>query len=118
MPNLEELFRQTFDDGVMTRQERRALAKILQEEALTEQELGVLRAKVFDFAGEQMGSQNPQLVLDWLYKASKLLLATDGPVYSHRVYFSPGPDCRNVINGHLQKRLALWTSVCLLSATT
>ena len=102
MPNLEELFRQTFDDQVMTRQERRALAKILQEEELSEQELGVLRAKVFDFAGDQMDDHHPQQVLDWLYKASKLLLPSDAPLYTHKVYFSPGPDCREAINRHLR----------------
>jgi mitochondrial cardiolipin hydrolase len=103
MPNLEELFRQTFDDRILSRQERRALAKILQEEDLDERELGALRAKVFDFAADQTDSHDHQVTLGWLYQASKLLLPKDGPAYTREVHFSPGDDCLHAIQQHLRQ---------------
>ncbi|MEO0472833.1 MAG: phospholipase D-like domain-containing protein, partial [Bacteroidota bacterium] len=96
MPNLEELFRQTFEDKVFTRKERQALSKILKEEKLDEQELSVLRAKVFDMVSEDWREHEDQMILNWLYAASKLLLPANESVRTE-VFFSPGEACRSAI---------------------
>ena len=103
MLNLEELFRQTFDDRILSRQERRALAKILQEEALSKQELGVLRSRVFRLAEEELSGHDEQMVLNWLYQASKLLAANQKVTSSSKVYFSPGDECLHAIQHHLRE---------------
>ncbi|MEO0896753.1 MAG: phospholipase D-like domain-containing protein [Bacteroidota bacterium] len=97
MQNLEELFRKTFDDQVFTRQERRALGKILQEENLDDHELNVLRSKVFNIATDELDGMKEDRVLEWLRQAVKLLLPDGAPKFKHEVYFSPGDDCINAI---------------------
>lgn len=105
MPNLEELFRQTFSDGVFTRAERQALAKILQEESLSSQELGVLRSKVFDMATDAISEEKDKRVLRWLYEAAKVLArqAQGGNSYATEVYFSPGETCLRAIQQGLRQ---------------
>lgn len=97
MSNLEELFRQTFDDHVFTRDERRAMAKILQEQQLSEKELGVLRSKVFGIAVNELDDTDADRVLEWLRQAVKLLLPDDAPAFRYDVYFSPDDDCPDAI---------------------
>ncbi|WNJ20766.1 phospholipase D-like domain-containing protein [Pontibacter sp. G13] len=104
MQNLEELFRQTFEDEVLTRSERRALAKILTEESLNEQELGVLRSRIFKIVEEEMDDMRDQRLLEWLRSANKLLLPNrnDGSqLPKDRVLFSPGNDCLDAIRQFL-----------------
>ncbi|GAB4415016.1 MAG: phospholipase D-like domain-containing protein [Bacteroidia bacterium] len=101
MPDLEALFRRTFDDQVFTRAERQALAKILQESPLDEQERGVLRAKVFDMAGAELSSDADRRVLGWLHEASKVLgRGSQAPTAGAdrcEVYFSPQGGCPDAI---------------------
>ena len=105
MPNLEELFRETFADSVFTRTERQALAKILQEEALSPQELGVLRSKVFDMATDALAEEQDKRVLRWLYEAAKVLArsAGTGNGYATEVHFSPGDGCLHAIQRMLRQ---------------
>ncbi|RMG72760.1 MAG: DUF1669 domain-containing protein [Bacteroidetes bacterium] len=105
MPNLEELFRDTFSDAVFTRSERQALAKILQEESLSDQELGVLRSKVFDMATDALSEAQDKRVLRWLYEASKVIARqyTSGESYRTEAYFSPGDECLHAIQRCLRQ---------------
>ena len=96
MADLESYFRQTFEDRILSREERRTLAKLLQEEPLDSKELGILRAKVFDFAQEHMEDHESEMTLEWLYQVSKLLVPR-GKTYQHRVLFSPGSECLKAI---------------------
>ncbi|MCI4668318.1 MAG: phospholipase D-like domain-containing protein [Bacteroidia bacterium] len=97
MSTLEDLFRQTFDDHVFTRDERRAMAKILQEENLDEKELGILRSKVFNIAMDELDDTDADRVLEWLRQAVKLLLPDGAPAFRYDVYFSPDDDCPRAI---------------------
>lgn len=97
MSNLEALFRQTFDDHVFTRDERRAMAKILQEEDLSEKDLGILRSKVFNIAMDELDDTDADQVLEWLRQAVKLLLPDGAPAFRYEVYFSPEDNCPEAI---------------------
>ncbi|MEL6676133.1 MAG: phospholipase D-like domain-containing protein [Bacteroidota bacterium] len=99
MPNLEELFRQTLEDEVLSRSERKALAKILLEEPLDQREKQVLRSKIFQMAGSVLEDDEDRRILQWLYEANKLLARGEAKEVrgENQVYFSPGDACLETI---------------------
>jgi len=101
MANLEAYFKQTFEDKILSREERRTLAKLLKEETLDSKEMGILRAKVFDFAQDHMEDHESEMTLEWLYQVSKLLVPK-GKIYEHKVLFSPGSECLQAITQHIR----------------
>lgn len=103
MTSLEQLFNQAFEDRNFTRTERQSLRKALNQESLTSRELGVLRAKIFDIARQDLQSPETSQVIEWLENANKLLLPSLKPAFKNQVFFSPGDDCLNAILSHIQR---------------
>lgn len=102
MSDLEDQFRETFADQLLTRAERKTLARLLREEPLDERELGVIRAKVFQMASEEMSSVNDQKILEWTRRASNLLQPSPSHAQSE-AFFSPGEDCLHAIQDEIRK---------------
>lgn len=73
------------------------MAKILQEEQLSEKDMGILRSKVFNIAMDELDDTDADRVLEWLRQAVKLLLPDGAPAFRYDVYFSPADDCRGAI---------------------
>ncbi|MEL6627187.1 MAG: phospholipase D-like domain-containing protein [Bacteroidota bacterium] len=103
MESIEELFRKAIEDQVFTREERRTIAKALQEEELDPKTLGHLKAQLFQMAGEEMDDMRNDRILEWLRQAVKLLVKAGKPIYDHQVYFSPGSDCLRAIREQIQQ---------------
>ncbi len=102
MNTLDDLvlaFQKTFDDEVFSRNERRAMRKVLGEASLKPRERDVLRSKIFDIAEKGMGAHSGRFVLEWVEDASRLLdkLGEKAEAVDNRVYFSPGNDCKDAI---------------------
>lgn len=100
---LEELFRESFEDQVLNRDERSALAKILKEEPLSEREMASLRTKTFRMAEKELSDDpDTKKVFRWLKKVHAQLVPEGTPVYRHEVYFSPGETCLATILQNLK----------------
>ncbi|MEM7659429.1 MAG: phospholipase D-like domain-containing protein [Bacteroidota bacterium] len=99
MNQLETLFQQTFEDGIFTRAERKALRAAVKDTQPTPQTLGALRAKVFEMVDAQLDDAHASQLLQWLREANKVLLpkADQGEDLDQRVYFSPGNACLDAI---------------------
>ena len=102
---LEQKFRQTIEDQLITTSERQAIAKELRENPLSDRKLAVLRAKIFDMAREQMAAGASSFLLDWLETANKLILPGKKEETETEVHFSPGENCRSAIINHIRKAI-------------
>jgi len=97
MTNLYPHFEETFEDELFSRAERKSLRDLVADSQPTDQELGVLRSKLFDFARTRLQESAPIVVLDWLENANKALIQKSAPAVDTRVFFSPYDDCVGVI---------------------
>lgn len=100
---LEVLFRASFEDQILSRNEKRGLKEMLAAARLDQRKRDILRSKVYDLAKNGLAAHDPRFVLDWVEDASRLLeekLEEEGT--DDRVYFSPGPDCLDAILTQLQ----------------
>ena len=102
---LEQKFRETLTDQVITKAERQAIAKELREDPLSDRKLAVLRAKIFDMAREQNQVENSSFLIDWLETANKLILPKKGETTETEVHFSPGENCRSAIINQIRKAI-------------
>ena len=102
MTELEQLFRQTFEDERFSSSERKALGKILEQKGLSSHETHVLRSKIFEIAREELMRSDAQKVIDWLETATKLLVPRSVNRVENHIFFSPGEDCLNAIVNRIQ----------------
>jgi len=90
---LAQVLERTFDDGVITKAERREVKALLAENHLERRDRDWLRSRIFDFAQAKVATHKPLQILEWLEQANKLLLDKTAPQHWNRVYFSPSEDC-------------------------
>ncbi len=95
-------FEQSFEDGWLSRGERKALRELVREQSPDLQELGVIRAQIFDLARAKTKEHSTLEVIQWLEEANKILLPSRQKGPSLRVYTSPGPECRDAIIAQLK----------------
>lgn len=114
---MEALLRSMLDDHRLSRAERRALRDLVDERGLDDRRLGVFRAKAFDLAREQLGSDQA-FVVDWLENATKALLprAQAEPEPRFEARFSPGLQCLHAIRGQF-KRARRSADICVFTIT-
>ena len=96
---ISHAFQIAFDDKNLSRNERKALKKMLKEANLDQRKKDILRSRIFDIAEKGMGNYESRFVLEWAEDASRLLEASgsDDDDSGSSVYFSPGEECRDAI---------------------
>lgn len=96
---ITEAFQVAFDDKTLSRNEKRALKKLLKEADLNERKRDILRSKIFDIAEKGMGNYEARFILEWAEDASRLVENSGDGEESDgsSVYFSPGEECRDAI---------------------
>ncbi len=95
MDELIEQLRQSIQDEVFSKPERKSVRALVAEKTLDEQQLNFLRSKIYDLANEKIMATNYKFILEWVKNANSALV-TNQSSFSD-AYFSPGEACRNVI---------------------
>jgi phosphatidylserine/phosphatidylglycerophosphate/cardiolipin synthase-like enzyme len=104
MQDLVTLLRQSLEDHVMVRSERKELKKEIATASLSAHQKNVLRSEIFKVAANQKEEVPTHLLLDWVQEAIKLTVQTNpNTPATSRSYFSPGTTCRDAITHHIQQ---------------
>jgi mitochondrial cardiolipin hydrolase len=96
MQQIIEYLRQSIEDEVLSKSERKSLKELINENPLDDHQMNVLRSKIYELANEKVNGQNYNFILDWVKSVNSALLRPQPNAVSD-VYFSPGETCRNVI---------------------
>jgi hypothetical protein len=100
---LEEAFKNSIEDLVLSRKERKDLKEQLSNSNLKPNEADWLLSRLRDFAMEHAGRAHPEVLVAWFYEGAKLLRqATAATGNRSRAYFSPGEACRDAILSQLR----------------
>jgi phosphatidylserine/phosphatidylglycerophosphate/cardiolipin synthase-like enzyme len=105
MDALEQAFLQSFTAGILTRQDKQYLKKLIADINPDERTRAWLRSRIFDWALTHVKDIQSQQVLAWLEEANKILASVAQPAVPDQVYFSPGTDCLQAITRHLQNAI-------------
>ncbi len=97
METILEYLDTSFDDGILSKSEKKALKETINEQKPTKRELDWLRSKIFDLAKDKINGIENENILNWLEDANKLILPKLHEETFSKVYFSPGNDCLNAI---------------------
>lgn len=96
MDELAGYFAETIDDRRLSSSERKALQEVLKESPLGKRERELLRSKIFEIALSKVSGEENREILEWLYRAYKLLLP-ESEGAGGKAFFSPGDDCLDEI---------------------
>jgi mitochondrial cardiolipin hydrolase len=96
MDEIIENLRQSIEDEVVSKSERKSLRLLVSESPLDDHQLNFLRSKVYEIASEKVNANNYNFILDWVKAANSALMIPESKVLSD-AYFSPGEACRNAI---------------------
>ncbi len=115
---LDEALRGTLGDGRLSRTERQALTKVLQDMPLDRPRLAQLRSRAFALAKERTTEPRALEALDWVEELVKVLAHLEAPVAAatSRACFSPGDGCLNTILGELA-RARRTADICVFTIT-
>lgn len=112
MDELIEQLRQSIQDEVFSKPERKSVRALVAEKALDEQQLNFLRSKIYDLANEKITATNYKFILEWVKNANSALV-TNQSSFSD-AYFSPGEACRNVIISQIKSATSL-LQICVFT---
>lgn len=83
-------------DTVLSKAEKVELKSLVNNHSLSDQDISVLRSKIYSLAMEKATAENFSFIIDWI-KAANNALITSSQGSSADVFFSPGEECRNAI---------------------
>ncbi len=106
MKEILEFLNTSFEDGILTKAERKALKAVIEEKAPEKRELAWLRSQIFDIARAKISGQENIQTLDWLEDANKLILPKLKSDTWCKSYFSPGNNCVNAILEHIGQAIS------------
>jgi phosphatidylserine/phosphatidylglycerophosphate/cardiolipin synthase-like enzyme len=113
MEEIIENLRQSIEDEVLSKSERKSLRTLVSELLPDEHQLNFLRSKIYELANEKVNASNYSFILDWVKSANSALLVPESPALSD-AYFSPGDACRNVIINQI-KSATNRLSICVFT---
>jgi phosphatidylserine/phosphatidylglycerophosphate/cardiolipin synthase-like enzyme len=87
--------RQSIEDEVFSKTEKRTLKGLLGGRPLDQNQLNLLRSKVYELANERARQDNYKFILEWVRNVNSAL--SSPTTESSDAFFSPGDACRNVI---------------------
>jgi len=95
---VEKVLRESLDDYVMSRAERRDFKALMEEARGDTKAISTVRSLAFRMARDQM--EESHQVMEWLEAVVKTLYGKESKT-SNRAYFSPGNDCLNEIRSFI-----------------
>ncbi|MGI9469236.1 MAG: phospholipase D-like domain-containing protein [Rubripirellula sp.] len=98
-PNIKDALQITLDDHRMSRGEKRALAKVIEQHVDSDHELSHARSVLFELARQELSDPHALKILDWVEEASKVLAERPDPDKSSKAeaFFSPVDNCTSKI---------------------
>ena len=98
-PNIKDALQITLDDHRMSRGEKRALAKVIEQHVKSDHELSHARSVLFELARNELSDPQTLKILDWVEEASKVLAERPDPDQSNKAeaFFSPNDNCTSKI---------------------
>lgn len=97
MKEIIEFLNHSFEDGYLSKSEKKALKQIIEEKSPDKRELAWLRSQIFDIAKTKSTGKENIGILDWLEEANKLILPKLKEISYSKAFFSPGDNCLNAI---------------------
>ncbi len=97
MKEILDFLNTSFEDGILSKAERKALKSVIEEKAPDKRELAWLRSQIFDIVRAKISGHDNIQILDWLEDSNKLILPKLKSDTWTKSYFSPGTDCVNAI---------------------
>jgi cardiolipin hydrolase len=98
LQEIEQALRQSLDDHLLSRAEKRSLKELLNVNHLSKQDKDWLWSRARDFTLELEEEVAGEWLLRWLYDCGKLLRNNlETKVNPARAFFSPGEACRDAI---------------------
>jgi len=96
---IQDALKITLDDHRMSRGEKRALAKVIEQNVHNDHELSHARSVVFELARQELSEPHALKVIEWVEEASKLLAAKPDANKSRKseAFFSPEDNCTSKI---------------------
>ncbi|MCT4587582.1 MAG: phospholipase D-like domain-containing protein [Carboxylicivirga sp.] len=89
--------KQSLEDRILTKSEKKALKAVIGEKGFNKHELNRLRSEIFTEARKHYNEFKHLQVIDWLEEANKLILPQATRSFYCHSYFSPGQECLNCI---------------------
>ena len=98
-PNIKDALQITLNDHRMSRGEKRAMAKVIEQHVKTDHELSHARSVLFELARQELTDPQALKIMDWVEEASKVLAERPDPSKSLKseAYFSPSDNCTSKI---------------------
>jgi cardiolipin hydrolase len=92
---LEAMLRETFEDQILSQEERHAVMDVLEGFAQDEDSLRYVRNRAFGLVREQLAEPTQRRVLEWLERIVKVVdVVREDALPTHSAaYFCPGNDC-------------------------
>jgi phosphatidylserine/phosphatidylglycerophosphate/cardiolipin synthase-like enzyme len=96
MDDLLAYLHQTLEDEILSKNEKRDFKSLFKSRLLDEQQVALLKSKIYDLANTKINATNYQFILEWVRMVS---LALEAPIQTSTssAFFSPGDTCRNTI---------------------
>ena len=112
---MDAILRQTAEDHRLSRSERRALRRIVEEDGLSDAELARFRRRAFAVAHELAEGLPTGGLLSWLEDTVKALLPS-AETRRAEVHFSPGEDCLRALLSNLRNAQTS-VDICVFTIT-
>jgi cardiolipin hydrolase len=87
-------------DEVFSKNEKRTFKSMVSEIPLDQNQLNLLRSRIYELAYNKVTASNYQFILEWVKVANSAFIAPAPETTD--AYFSPGDTCRNVIIRQIQ----------------
>lgn len=97
MNELIQYLKQTLEDRIFSKSEKKALKAVIKDKQLSKHDLSRVRSEIFAEARSHLKEYKHVQIIDWLEEANKLILPQLTQEFYCHSYFSPGPECVNTI---------------------
>ncbi len=117
-PNIKDALQITLNDHRMSRGEKRAMAKVIEQHVKTDHELSHARSVLFELARQELTDPQALKIMDWVEEACKVLAERPDPskALKSEAFFSPSDNCTSKIIRLFQEARSR-VDVCVFTIT-
>ena len=102
MKDFDYILEKVFSDRKFSRSEGEALDKVLESGDFNQQQIALMRSKLFDYVKEKMDRKEDRDLIECLEDFNKALLPKQQANSICEAHFSPGFDCQDAINRNIR----------------
>jgi len=103
MDELLEQLRNSLQDQYLSKTERKTLLTTLKKQPLDQDQLAVIRMKMYEWAERFATPENYRFVLEWTKEVTSILEMPQPQPSGTFVYFSPGESCLQAIQNQIRE---------------